>query len=58
MDYKALILVCSMVYYVEGSMQDLTHYYDDHVIGWPGHKPWVYNFNRGPIKTISNTTLW
>ena len=43
---------------VEGSMQDLTHYYDDHVIRWPGHKPWVYNLNRKPFVTITNKTLW
>ena len=62
MEYYAIVFVCVVLHLpnsaVEGSMQDLTHYYDNHVIRWPGHKPWVYNLNRKPFITITNKTLW
>ena len=59
---KVLLLnMLSLVVLIENTdalMQDLSFYYDDHVIRWSGHKPWVYNLNRKNFTTPINLTFW
>ncbi len=51
-------LLVLLVAQVESKMQDLTHYFDNHTIKWPGHKPWIYNIHRGNFETPTGKNLW
>ncbi len=44
--------------HVQGSFQDLTHYYDENTIYWPGHKAWAYEIRRFNFSTPWNRTFW
>ncbi len=54
-----LLLLGYLSWSAHARMQDLTHYYDDHVIAHPFHKvPWTYNWDKGSMLTADGDTIW
>ena len=53
-----LVVLIQTLRVADARMQDLSYYYDEHLIRWPGHKPWIYNTVQKNFTTPTNLTLW